>query len=379
MKPHIPLELIVHYLSDILKSSYSESTPLNRELLHRLFQLSANERISYYIAHWLLEQQSEIIPADIRGTLNVSLQVNRTRNLLLHSHIVKLAQLFKDAEIPLLFLKGAAGLIRDIYPLECRYVSDIDALVPIYHEEKTRRLLSSVGYVPARKRSAFQKHHHIEPYSHSGYTGWIEIHTNPYQLDFSKPPVMPYIWDDAERVTFHNELVIVPSITDHTWILMRTDMINWIVLPRLKDIIEMFLIIKKGYSPDFDLLTIRANQENIPNIVKGMSYACSRYIGMDPFVTVDDSVLKKWEAWSLSQKRKAVNKRIIFPSIRNYCAAVRYLPSRGVAPKMKFIWQIIYNNPMKVIQLLISPGLGIRRRLRKILYGFSNASHFDNN
>jgi len=374
MKQHIPLEPIVYYLFDILKSSYSKSTSPTREFLHRLFQLSAKERISYYIASWLLEQRSEDDPTDIRGKLKDYLQVNRTRNLLLRSHIVKLAQLFNDAEIPLLFLKGAAGLIRDIYPLECRYVSDIDALVDLHCEEKIRHLLYSAGYVPVCKRSSFQKHHHIEPYSHSQWMGWIEIHTEPYELVASKPPVMPHIWDDAERLSFHNELVAVPSITDYTWILMRTDLINKILLPRLSDTIEMFLIMKKGYSLNFDLLAMRAKQENIPNIVQGMSYACSRYMGMDPFAVVDDSVFKKWEAWSFSQRRKAANKRIIYLLLRNYCASIRYLPSRGLVPKIKFIWQIIYNNPLKIIQLLISPGLGIRRRLRKIHMVFQRIS-----
>ena len=99
---------------------------------------------------------------------------------------------------------------------------------------------------------------------------------------------MPNIWHDANILLLNNKEVTFPSITDHVWILMRTDVVQRPFLPRLCDAIEIFLILKKNYSFDSDILNKRAKQEIVPAIVRGMSYACSRYMGINPLLRTYD-------------------------------------------------------------------------------------------
>ena len=63
-----------------------------------------------------------------------------------------------------MFIKGSAGFIRDLYPLELKYSSDIDVLVPEDFIEKSRNLLKSNGYKPEKDHKVPCNHHHIEPY-----------------------------------------------------------------------------------------------------------------------------------------------------------------------------------------------------------------------
>ena len=54
---------------------------------------------------------------------------NKARNIKLSMEIVELAKMFREAGIPAMFLKVAAGLVRGLYPLAWRFISDIDVMV----------------------------------------------------------------------------------------------------------------------------------------------------------------------------------------------------------------------------------------------------------
>ncbi|MDP2983172.1 MAG: nucleotidyltransferase family protein [Candidatus Latescibacter sp.] len=371
MIQNIPFEPILHYLYRILDIDPEEFSRRPQEIWQALYQLSSKEMIVLYFIAWSYDNWREYFPDERQKEFKDYLFRNQSRNIVLQSEIVYLAKIFKDAEIPIMFLKGSAGLIRGLYPLSLRFISDIDALVPMNKIEPSRELLASRGFLQTHKQTFFDKiHHHIEPYNNPAYPGEIEIHINPYDLSCLKKPEMPEIWDDAERIPYKREEVIVPSITDHAWILMRTDMLSKAFLPRIRDVIEMYQIQQKGYRVDFQLINKRADKDNISNAVKGMSYACSKYMGLKP-LPCDDSLLVKWEEWTLKYKRKFINKSKDDLFII-YCAGIRYLPS-GIVYRIHFIsWLLRYNLHtclLIVLQKLlrITGFLKPAKRLRKYL------------
>ena len=342
MKENILLKPIVNYLLDILRIFPGDLPYRVRNSWHPLFQLAINQKIYHYLAAWSIEEWSEIIPADVRTELQRSLAANKARNALLSLQMVKIAQLFRSRNIPLMFIKGAAGLIRSIYPLEWRYLSDLDVLIPSYCVNKSRHLLQSAGYLPEQNHVVPPYHHHIEPYYHADHVGGVEVHIEPYDLSILDSPAMPHIWQDANILQFQKEEMIVPSLTDHVWIFIRTGVIDNVFLPRLKEAIEMTLILKDGYSIDYNILTKRAGNDNIHNIVKGMSYTCSQYMGIKPFIPIDDPLLKRWENWSLELQRKII-KKVKYKRSRKRFGAVTFLTYHGITHKILFCkWLIRY-------------------------------------
>ncbi|MFA6472941.1 MAG: nucleotidyltransferase family protein, partial [Candidatus Latescibacterota bacterium] len=247
-----PFEPILHYLYRILDIHPGEFSRRPQEVWQALYQLSSKEMITHYFIAWSYDNWREYFPEERQKEFKDYLYKNQSRNITLRSEIVRLAKMFKDAEIPIMFLKGSAGLIRGLYPLSLRFISDIDALIPVNKIEPTRKLLASGGFFQTHKQTFINKtHHHIEPYINPEFPGEIEIHFNPYDLSCLKRLEMPEIWDDAEKIKCNQEEVIVPSITDHTWILMRADMLSKAFLPRIRDIIEMYQIQQKGYRINF--------------------------------------------------------------------------------------------------------------------------------
>jgi len=337
MKHAVPLEPSIHYLLDILKVDSGDLPERVENSWRPLFALASKEKINFYLADLSLNKWNEFIPDNVRiGLINL-LRNNKIRNKFLTLQMVKLAKQFREAEIPVMFLKGGAGLIRGLYPLECRYLSDIDALVPYDCIKSASQLLQSEGYVQNEYFSFFSDtHHHIKSFFHPDFVGEIEIHSNPYDISSYNHPAIPYIWRNADTLNFQDVKITVPSITDHVWILMRTDIISRPFLPRLCDVFEMYFIIENGNSIDFGLIEKRATQEKIPNIVKGMSYACSKYLYMTPFVPIDDPRLKCWEEKTLDLKRRILKMKISRGYLRKFIA-IRFLTESGLYKKISFL------------------------------------------
>ena len=195
-----------------------------------------------------------------------------------------------------MFIKGGACLIRDLYPPGCRFLSDIDVLFHEHHLQNAFGLLKSEGYNIIDDNIIHA--HHFPALEHPLYASALELHRAPYPTTPMSGYVLPGIWKNSETLQYLHEKVIVPSVTDHAWILMRTDPISRPLLPRLCDVIELALLKTNGTAIDFDCLCQRAQEENLPNIASGMSYSCSIYGGMEPFAPMVHERLKRWELLS---------------------------------------------------------------------------------
>lgn len=342
MNPPVPLEAILRYLLEILGIDPKEFPERAPQTWRPLLNLAAEETIDLYLAAWFLRDWGESVPPDLRVALDTSLRRNEARNALLKSQVAELAVLFGEAGIPAMFLKGAAGLVRELYPLACRQVLDIDVLVPLDRVGDSRRLLRSEGYEPRPlKFTLAESFQHIERHWHRARVADVEIHFRPYPSVSSADPVMTGIWDDAESLALGSARVTVPSVTDHAWILMRTDMLGRPFFPRLRDAIETHLILKNGHSVDFGLIARRAESDGVPNIVRGMSCACTRYLGMAPFASTNGPLPKRWEKWSLEFNRRRRSGRIKHPEHLCEFAAMRFLPDGRIASRIRFMHRVV--------------------------------------
>ena len=96
-----------------------------------VFKLASDQRIYHYLAAWMLEYWNDALSPEMKHQLWMDLEWNKVRNIKLTQEIVELAKMFNEAGIPAMFLKGAAGLVRGVYPEGWRYISDIDVMVQL--------------------------------------------------------------------------------------------------------------------------------------------------------------------------------------------------------------------------------------------------------
>ena len=342
MNPNLPVDHIVDYLLDVLKFKSGKLPDRIGNSWQQLYNLANIHKIYYYIAARSLDYWSENIPENLQGYVKKSLVANKTRNILLTIQIEKLAGLFREAGIPIMFIKGVACLVRGIYPLETRYLSDIDVLIPTQYIKQSCDLIVSAGYAAVQNSVVPSYHHHIVPYTHPEHVGIIEIHIEPYDHTILDGPVMPLIWEKAETLILQGEEITVPCITDHVWILIRTSGSGRMFVPRLSETLEMSLIIGQNYSVDYDVLKDRARKNEMPRLVDAMSYSCSRYFDVAPFIPVDDRFFQQWVKWSLRLRQKLLGD-VNFLTSRKRFGSLTFLTLPGIIPKFRYLrWLIRY-------------------------------------
>jgi len=363
MTTSLPLETFFDHILDILNLGGERFQADNRAHWDAFFACAREERISFYLAEWLLTERGVMLPPDLVRGLGRYLQDNRMRNSLLRNQTVELAGRFREAGVPVMFLKGAAGLVRGLYPPAGRYISDIDILVRTRDLSASRGLLGEMGYRDSESGTIEKSPQHLRPMVHPRNAGSIELHTMPYADRLSGAPVMPRMWEDAFNCVTDGEPVTVPSIDDHVWILMRTDVVSRVYLPRPRDVIELFLIGDRGCDFDAGLLERRAREDLVPHIVSGMSYACRNYMGMEPFVPVNDSHLERWERWTLSFKRRIHATQLRHVEFRKEIPAARFLPESGAAQRLRYAACMFRYNFPKYLEK-VSHLLGLKRCLR---------------
>ncbi|MBN1295005.1 MAG: nucleotidyltransferase family protein [Candidatus Latescibacteria bacterium] len=342
MKQLIPLDHIVHYLLDVLDVKPGKLPDRVGNSWRQLYHLANNYKIYYYLAVWSLDCWDEHIPDDLQTYMKKSIHANKTRNILFVVQIERLAQLFREAEIPIMFIKGAACLLRGIYPIETRYLTDLDVIIPKQYIKQSRDLLEVAGYLPEKNSNVPPHHHHIVPYSHPEHIGVIEIHIEPYDRSIHDADVMPDIWNDADIITLQGEQIKVPSINDHIWILIRTSGSGRMFLPRLAETLEMSLFINNNYPIDYSIMKERAERDEMPNIFGGMAYSCSRYFGIEFAIPGNDFFFRRWENWSLQLQRKLLG-NVSFLASRKRFGSLTFLTHPGISSKYRLLkWFIHY-------------------------------------
>jgi hypothetical protein len=357
-----------NYFLDILDVPKGDLPDRAKGRWDEVFSLASDQRMYHYLAAWALEYWNDALPGKLKDQLTIALAWNKARNIKLSQEIMELARMFREQDIQAVFLKGSAGLVRDLYPLELRYISDIDVMVKKEKIEKVKKLIKSCEYVIMNTKKN-QHPHHLAPFRQSKNIAWVEIHTKPY-IHFFKNSLLNNIFNDSENIMFGNELITVPSITDHVWILLRTDLINKVYVPRLNDAMELTLINQRGISIDYGLLAQRAEVERIPNVIPKMLHTVKSFFDISSQLN-DHSYLEKWNTDGINYQKK-FNEILFYRKLRLYCASLKYFASYGVRNKIHLLMLFLNNEPKRNILTLLYPQIGIIVSLKKIKKYFLN-------
>ncbi len=331
---------VCHELLDILgipKTYLSERLQGNAEPVMNLAQ---QLRINYYLGKWLLRTQSESLDHDLQTFISQQLIINKTRNAMLRDQIIRLAEMFRHQSIPVLFLKGAAGLLYGMYDIECRYLSDIDMLIPEKNIPEAQSLLVSEGYIPEENTEVPGNHHHIIPYYHTGTVGGLEIHREPYSMSMLDRPAMPGIWDEAITLTTGDSQIMAPSLNDHAWITMRSEALTSVYIPRMKETTELAETVRFGHV-DFEVMLERASREDMPGLVRGYTCSLMRLFEIYLPFDCDTSAMRSWRHWSRKQKIRMLKDGDRLKASRTRFGGVRFLSPKGISGKIRLNSRII--------------------------------------
>ncbi len=319
------------------KASFQERLEGNIE---PAMNIARQFRINYYIAKWLLRNLPGNIPQELHTHLSQQLFINKIRNTLLTDQITRLAEMFQLKSIPVMFLKGAAGLAYGMYDPECRFLSDIDILIPNDRIPEAQSLIESEGYNPEKNMDIPRNHHHIIPYYHKKNVGGLEIHREPYGMSMLDRPAMPDIWHDAVTTQSGDALILVPSLTDHAWIAMRSEALTSVYIPRIKETIELAEVMRFGHV-DFDSIRSRAERENMPGLAVGYACSLSRLFNIYLPVECETHTMRSWLRWSRRQQARMLKHGDRLKASRTRFGAVKFLSPKGLVGKIRLNSRII--------------------------------------
>ncbi|NEP27851.1 nucleotidyltransferase family protein [Moorena sp. SIO3I6] len=145
----------------------------------------------------------EAVPQDIFKHLQTYFDVNSLHNLFLTQELLKLLDLFKQHNIPVIPYKGPALAVSAYGNLSLRQFCDLDILVHERDLLKARDLLISSGYQPTFQQSILNEKDHI---------AWIK-YDNEYSF-ISKNGNVPL---DIHHNISHNNFKLLPIVFDDLW------------------------------------------------------------------------------------------------------------------------------------------------------------------
>lgn len=259
-------------------------------------------KIYGYLVPWVLETWGEYCDQDMRDRLIGTIFRNKIRNRNMLEQIYRLSALFDTHDVPVLFLKGAAGLVQNLYPAESRFLADIDILVQNGYMERGEELLRANGFVRDDSVRVPPYHHHTSLYRHPEYPGAVELHYEPYDFSMLDRPVMPGIRERARRLEPEGRTIAVPSMDDHIWITLRSHGYSKGVLPRFHEALELLAVQHAGHAIDYGLLRRRCGDDMIPFLLDGVLFTLHRYFGVEP--PVQYRVPDAWVRWSDEMNRR---------------------------------------------------------------------------
>lgn len=335
MDTRIALHNIVNYFCDILEMPEGEPPERIQGRWGDVLRLAVEYRVYHYLAYWFLQHWQDSIPDILTSKLNKDLEANKARNAAIKLQIVDIARMFQDANIDVMFLKGAAGLIRGLYkPEQCRYMSDIDVLIHYEDIDKSRELITRHGYFTRYKRYNPKRTHHIEPYENNDNVAGVELHHFPVQyLAFNNKEKIN-IWDTSDSFIYGNQKLILPNVTYHLWILMRSDIFINQFFPLLPYIYEYYTLIENNTVDDRHLDKILGYYE-IKNISEMYKNVGSIMIVNDDKYDIDKMVKISYMYYHL---KRSSNKMMY---ILQYSNVLLNIVDNNILKKVKFVCNTI--------------------------------------
>ncbi len=157
------------------------------------------------------------VPPDVLASLHRRVRRVALRNAGLFSELRAVALSFRQAEIPLMLLKGAL-LAPDVYgDASLREMSDLDLLVRRDDLAPALRHLLDLGFRPREElpddvADRLTRFHHVPPLSRG--RGPIELHWTLLAPDRAPATPLEEIWERAEPVVLAGAEALAPSLED---------------------------------------------------------------------------------------------------------------------------------------------------------------------
>jgi hypothetical protein len=333
----IHIDKTISYLFDLADITEKNIADIDKNSWNRIISIAIQFEIHLYVFKWLKNNCVQVFSSAESYDFSRLLTANKIRNILLKKQIISLSSLLAESGVPHIFLKGSAGIARNLYDLECRYLSDIDLIIPDEFISRGERVLESNGYTHDTSQLIPEKHHHISPFYHPKYPGGVEIHCEPYMYSMLDRPAIPDLWNNSESIEVEGVKIHVPSITDHIWIALRTNL-----YPRLKQYFEIAGILKLGYSFDVHTLAQRAERDNIPHIIECFAYMCDILFDISILKDYSTKKLKQWDFMNRNFQ-KNIYRIGSSQSFRERALTVLFFTSNNIFSKIRFsVWMSRY-------------------------------------
>jgi Uncharacterised nucleotidyltransferase len=155
------------------------------------------------------------LPLDLSEYLEeiYQLNLNRNRSILKQAH--EIANLFHEAGIEPVFLKGVAYLLQDLYPeTGDRVMTDIDILIHPDQIHEAANILYRNGYVHPQEFAGddFSKHHHLPGFEKPGEVAMVELHHTALAGSYGKLLQNEDVFSNLTKINGLNASVL--SLTD---------------------------------------------------------------------------------------------------------------------------------------------------------------------
>ena len=128
----------------------------------------------------------------------------------------RISHAFRDADFPVVLLKGAAYILCGLPPGNARIVADVDILVPLTRLAEAEQILHRHGWQPSAK-SSYDEHyyrewmHEIPPLQHIARGAVLDVHHNILPRTSRLCPNAADLIDQAQDVSGSGLKVLAPA------------------------------------------------------------------------------------------------------------------------------------------------------------------------
>jgi len=153
------------------------------------------------------------LPPEVQDYLTTLRALTRQRNQRLRQQLVTVGAELNALGVEPLLLKGAAGLLRGLYPdATVRLINDLDLAVPAERLDACLAALTAMGYRPRYAAEAFwQQHRHAPPLDHPDWPALVELHRDLVGLRYRSLLDTAEFWRAARPVTVDGVAWRLPS------------------------------------------------------------------------------------------------------------------------------------------------------------------------
>lgn len=175
------------------------SLPLETIRSERFLALVRHHHVAPLVHSRLRTTALSCLPASVQQSLEEQVRRNRLRAMAMAEELVRLAQGFAAANLPVLALKGPPLAVSLYGDLARRHAGDLDLLIASEDREQAANLLARSGYRPLDRRdgltpkqqAAIQRKIHHAAFQHEQKPVLLELHTrftnnsHLFPLDFT--------------------------------------------------------------------------------------------------------------------------------------------------------------------------------------------------